>query len=100
MDKLSRLGNYLLNQACFYPLYPPAKEVAIDSELWEKYAFMKEKPHMLILPSDMRYFCKNVNETVILNPERLIKRLYTKMHFQLHNNLWNNDSISCEIYKV
>ena len=101
MDKLSRLSNYILNQACFYPLYPPAKEVNLDSELWEKYAFIKEKPHVLLLPSDMRYFCKNINESVIINPERLSKRIFAKMSFKpCVEGSWSQDNFSCEIIKM
>ncbi|XP_014219108.1 DNA polymerase alpha subunit B [Copidosoma floridanum] len=100
MDKLSRLGNHILNQACFYPLYPPAKEVNVDSELWEKYAFLREKPHMLFLPSDMRYFCKAINDSVILNPERLSKRTFAKVNFKPGTDGWTQDNISCEIIKM
>ncbi|XP_058806528.1 DNA polymerase alpha subunit B [Phymastichus coffea] len=100
-DKLSRLGNYILNQACYYPLYPSAKEINIDCELWEKYAFLKEKPHMLLLPSDMRYFCKHVNESVILNPERLSKRVFARINFKPSvSSTWTPDNISCEIIKM
>lgn len=101
MDKLSRLGNYVLNQACFYPLYPPAKEVNIDTELWGKYAFMKEKPHLLILPSDMRYFCKYINESMILNPERLSKRTFARINFKPSTEgSWTQDNVSCDIIKM
>ncbi|KAL7301331.1 hypothetical protein TKK_0006066 [Trichogramma kaykai] len=100
-DKLSRLGNYILSQACFYPLYPPAKEINIDSQLWEKYAFLKEKPHMLLLPSDMRYFCKYINESVILNPERLSKRTFAKLNFKpCVDGSWTQENISCEVLKI
>jgi DNA polymerase alpha subunit B len=100
-DKFSRLGNYILNQACYYPLYPPAKEVNIDSELWEKYAFLKEKPHVLFLPSDMRYFCKHVNESIIVNPERLSKRTFARIYLKPSNEgFWTQDSITCEVIKM
>ncbi|XP_008205907.1 DNA polymerase alpha subunit B isoform X4 [Nasonia vitripennis] len=100
-DKLTRLGNYILNQACYYPLYPPAKEINVDSELWEKYAFLNEKPHVLFLPSDMRHFCKSINDSVILNPERLSKRTYARMHIEPPmGNGWSKDNITCEIIKM
>ncbi|KAJ8673830.1 hypothetical protein QAD02_005092 [Eretmocerus hayati] len=101
-DKLSRLATYVLNQACFYPLYPPAKEINIDTELWEKYAFIREKPHVLILPSDMRYLCKNINDCTIVNPERLSKRTFAKMNFKpAVDGLWTGENnVSCEIIKM
>lgn len=100
-DKLSRLVNYILTQGSFYPLYPSAKEISVDSVLWKKYSFMDQLPHLLVLPSDMKYFCKIVNGCVIVNPARLNKRAFARIEVRpVVDNKWSQEQISCEILKV
>ncbi|CAB3377864.1 Hypothetical predicted protein [Cloeon dipterum] len=70
-DRLGRLANHLLQQACFYPLHPAQTSIALEA--WEKYAQMPVKPHVLVLPSDLRFFIKNVDGSLVVNPERLAK---------------------------
>ncbi|KAF4526594.1 hypothetical protein B566_EDAN006409 [Ephemera danica] len=72
-DRLGRLASHVLHQATFYPVYPPAPQLSLQLELWEKYAQLPVKPHILILPSDLRSFLKEVEGTIIVNPERLAK---------------------------
>lgn len=74
-DRLGRIAGHILSQQSFYPLYPPAEEMNLDLELWTKYAALEVTPHILILPSDLRCFVKNLNGCVIVNPERLAKGL-------------------------
>ncbi|XP_033217310.1 DNA polymerase alpha subunit B isoform X3 [Belonocnema kinseyi] len=102
MGKLGRLANHILSQACFYPLYPPAEEVNVDTYLWKTYAFMKQQPHILILPSDMAYFCKPINGCVVVNPERLCKHSFARIFIPSISNdqKWDQSRISCEILKV
>ena len=47
----------------YYPLHPPAEDVNMDYERFEKYAFLPCNPDILILPSDLRYFAKVGNNT-------------------------------------
>lgn len=42
----------------YYPLQPPAEDVNVDYEQFEKYALLSYTPDILILPSDLRYFAK------------------------------------------
>ena len=42
----------------YYPLHPPAEDVNLDYEQFEKYALLPCNPDILILPSDLRYFAK------------------------------------------
>ncbi|XP_015584966.1 DNA polymerase alpha subunit B [Cephus cinctus] len=101
MDKLGRLANHLLSQSCYYPLYPPAEEVNVDMTLWEKYAFMDQQPHLLILPSAMRHFCKTIKGCVVLNPERANKYLYARLVIKpAVAGVWNQDKVSCEILQI
>lgn len=72
-DRMGRLVRHMLSQRSFYPLYPPDESVPLDVELWAEHAQMPTTPHILILPSDLRHFIKDVDGTVVVNPERLTK---------------------------
>ena len=72
-DRLGRLASHLLSQQSFYPLYPPAEEMSCDLEHWQRYCRLPFAPHLLILPSDLRHFAKNVSGCVVVNPERVVK---------------------------
>jgi len=101
MDRLSRLADHILSQTCFYPVYPPHEDLSMDTEMWEKYTFFDEQPHLLILPSDMRCYCKVINNCVTLNPERMYKNTYARLSIEPSiDNEWSSDNISCDIAKV
>ncbi|KAJ9599819.1 hypothetical protein L9F63_009859, partial [Diploptera punctata] len=72
-DRLGRLASHILYQRNFYPLYPSSEDVNLDMELWAKYAFLNVKPHILVLPSNLRCFIKNLDGCIAVNPERLAK---------------------------
>ena len=57
-DKLSRLAGHILMQQTYYPLWPPAQALAVDAALWATHAQMSCIPHVLVLPSNFRYFVK------------------------------------------
>lgn len=42
----------------FYPLYPPAESVPLDSSLAPEALQLSLIPDVLILPSDIKYFVK------------------------------------------
>ncbi|XP_054716547.1 DNA polymerase alpha subunit B-like [Uloborus diversus] len=73
-DRLGRLCSHILTQRNFYPLYPPNDEVNINYLRYELNAGIPILPHILILPSDFRYFIKDINGCCCINPERLTKR--------------------------
>ncbi|EFN60471.1 DNA polymerase subunit alpha B [Camponotus floridanus] len=100
-DRLGRLADHVLAQTCFYPVYPPFEDLNVDTDLWEKHAFFDQQPHVLILPSDMRCYCKVINECVTLNPERMHKHAYARLSVKpALGDKWNSSNISCEIVKV
>ncbi|KAJ8713937.1 hypothetical protein PYW08_007557 [Mythimna loreyi] len=72
-DKLSRLAGHILMQQTYYPLWPPAQGLSVDAALWAAHAQMSCIPHVLVLPSNFRYFVKEVNGCVVVNPEHLTK---------------------------
>ncbi|XP_070578599.1 DNA polymerase alpha subunit B-like isoform X2 [Ptychodera flava] len=72
-DRLARLCKHLLIQHNYYPLYPPSEEINIDYEYFEQFAKMQITPDVLILPSDLRFFIKDVAGCICVNPGRITK---------------------------
>ncbi|XP_065661952.1 DNA polymerase alpha subunit B isoform X2 [Hydra vulgaris] len=72
-DRLGRLVDHLLQQQCYYPLHPSSEDVNLDYEKFESYAFMPVTPDILVLPSDLRYFIKDLEGCLCINPGRLVK---------------------------
>ncbi|XP_072748793.1 DNA polymerase alpha subunit B [Anoplolepis gracilipes] len=100
-DRLGRLADHVLAQTCFYPVYPPSEDLNVDTDLWEKHAFFDQQPHVLILPSDMRSYCKVINECVTLNPERMYKHAYARLSVKpAFDDKWSSSNISYEIVRV
>ncbi|XP_044746496.1 DNA polymerase alpha subunit B [Coccinella septempunctata] len=72
-ETLARLPAHILQQRCFYPLYPPSNEVNVCYQFLESYGMMECLPHLLFLPSKFKTFAKNIQGCVVMNPERLTK---------------------------
>jgi len=70
---MGRITRHLLSQRSFYPLYPPDESLPLDTEKLADHGQMDYTPHILIVPSDLRHFIKDVDGTVVINPERLTK---------------------------
>merc|ERR1719510_643395 len=72
-DRMRRLATHLLQQRSFYPLYPPSEEINIDFELLESLGEIEVQPHILITPSDLNHFFKDIDGGLVINPTRLTK---------------------------
>ena len=98
---MGRLAGHLLQQHNFYPLHPPPEEVSIDQSHFIKHAFFDCKPDILVLPSDLRYFVKNVSETVVVNPGKLGKGsgTYFKMFVRGSEQVVTNSTF-VNIFKI
>ncbi|MBN3314012.1 DPOA2 polymerase, partial [Atractosteus spatula] len=72
-DRLIRILRHILTQRSYYPLYPPAVDVNLDYEHFQCHGQMPVTPDVLIVPSDLRYFVKDVIGCVCVNPGRLTK---------------------------
>jgi len=72
-DRMSRLASHLLQQGSMYPLYPPSEELNVDFEKLEEFTQLEKAPHLLLLPSDLMHFVREVNGTTVINPGRLTK---------------------------
>lgn len=55
-DKIRRYMNYLFHQKSFYPLFPP--KIPTDIRLIHEYATIDEIPHILVAPSDLKYYMR------------------------------------------
>lgn len=65
-DRLARLAGHVLSQQCYYPLWPAP--LPVDAALWAAHAQLPATPHLLILPSNFRYFVKVRVTCLSLNP--------------------------------
>uniref|UniRef100_A0A8C7MWE2 DNA polymerase alpha subunit B n=1 Tax=Oncorhynchus kisutch TaxID=8019 RepID=A0A8C7MWE2_ONCKI len=72
-DRFSRILKHMLTQRNYYPLYPPVEEVNMDYEKFQGYGQMPLSPDVLIVPSELRFFIKDVIGCVCVNPGRLTK---------------------------
>jgi len=72
-DRMSRLSSHLLQQGSMYPLYPPSEELNVDFEKLEQFALLDKAPHLLVLPSDLTHFVREVTGSTVINPGRLTK---------------------------
>ncbi|XP_042294904.1 DNA polymerase alpha subunit B isoform X1 [Sceloporus undulatus] len=73
LDRFSRILKHILTQRSYYPLYPPAEEMNIDYEHFYPYASLPVMPDVLVTPSDLKYFIKDILHCVCVNPGRLTK---------------------------
>ncbi|XP_026734984.1 DNA polymerase alpha subunit B isoform X1 [Trichoplusia ni] len=100
-DKLSRLAGHVLQQQSYYPLWPAAAGLAVDAALWAAHAQLAVTPHILVLPSNFRYFVKDVNGCVVVNPEHLTKGTGGGTFARLLIASDNNDKkISAQIVRI
>lgn len=72
VSKIDLALQSILQQRTFYPLYPASSDAPIE---WEQYKDMmfEETPDVLITPSDLMLFAKNINNCVCVNPGMIIK---------------------------
>lgn len=110
-DRMARFAEHVLSQRCFYPIYPPQasalgeKRLSVDLQSLNLRGEMHAMPHLLILPSILRHFSKNVNGCVVVNPERLSKGLVggTFAEINIHPGQTSEsieNSTTCKIIKI
>ncbi|XP_054169161.1 DNA polymerase alpha subunit B-like [Oppia nitens] len=89
-DRLSRLCKHIINQKSFYPIFPPNPEVNLE---FTKYDFLRlpVNPHIILLPSDLREFVKNISHSVVINTGRISKNKLTRIRVDpIDAKLYNN----------
>ncbi|KAG8821441.1 DNA-directed DNA polymerase alpha subunit pol12 [Serendipita sp. 400] len=71
-DGMGTLGACILEQRSFYPLFP-SDDVNLDVSHSELLGFQGSNPDVLIIPSMLKHFHKNVHGTVVINPGKASK---------------------------
>jgi len=106
-DRLRRLASHILHQRSFYPLYPPNEEVNLDMDQLENIGTSFDvKPDIMILPSDLLHFFKDIEGTLAMNPQRLSRGEGGGVFARLKVTPTENDSdnkkhtISAEIIRI
>ncbi|XP_045528050.1 DNA polymerase alpha subunit B isoform X1 [Pieris brassicae] len=99
-DKLSRLASHVLYQQCAYPIWPPPPSLRVDAPLWAAHAQLPCTPHLLILPSNFRYFVKEMNGCVVVNPEHLTKGTGGGTFARLLITNQDTNSIAAQIVRI
>lgn len=104
-DRLGRLARHILKQRSFYPLYPAHESMCVGMEQLENHAHLPSKPHLLVIPSDLRYFARDLEGCVAVNPERLAKGITggTYARIELHppnSSKGMHESINVNILRV
>ncbi|KAI8354395.1 DNA polymerase alpha/epsilon subunit B-domain-containing protein [Mortierella sp. GBAus27b] len=98
-DRMGRLAKYLIEQRSMHPVYPGLTldvECGVDydqSDLLD----LVDCPDILILPSRLKGFVKNIDDTIVVNPNHLSKgqSAGTYARFTIHplNENTLNDSV-------
>lgn len=101
-DRLSRLAGHLVSQRSFYPLYPPNEEQSLDLEHQEAHGLLSVAPHLLLLPSDLVPFARDLEGgTTVLNPGRLTKGSGPGTFARLHVRCADGDlKVKAEILRI
>ncbi|GCB82262.1 hypothetical protein scyTo_0021570 [Scyliorhinus torazame] len=101
-DVLFHMGAEEINS--YYPLYPPAEEMNIDYECFQLYAQTPVTPDVLIVPSELRYFIKDVLGCICINPGRLTKGqvggTYGRLFVQKQNSDETHRQTPCRAVQV
>ncbi|KAM9367169.1 LOW QUALITY PROTEIN: DNA polymerase alpha subunit B [Phaethornis superciliosus] len=72
-DRFTRILTHILTQRSYYPLYPPSEELNVNYETFYTFTSFPVTPDVLVTPSELRYFVKDVLGCVCINPGRLTK---------------------------
>ncbi|CRK94630.1 CLUMA_CG008130, isoform A [Clunio marinus] len=70
-DKTRRYINYLFHQMSFYPLFPP--KIPTDIRLLHENGAINKIPNILVVPSDMKFYMRDFNNCLCVNPGRVMK---------------------------
>jgi DNA polymerase alpha subunit B len=71
-DRMSRLANHVLGQRSYCPIVPPPPGLNVVYDHHENLA-LPVTPDVMLLPSELRHFIKNVKGSLIVNPGKLSK---------------------------
>ncbi|CAM5154815.1 unnamed protein product [Natator depressus] len=105
-DRFTRILKHVLTQRSYYPLYPPSEEMNVDYENFYNYVPLPVTPDVLVAPSELRYFVKDVLGCVCVNPGRLTKGqvggTYSRLYIQRQDTEEERKSpcIAAQVVKI
>ncbi|XP_073905092.1 DNA polymerase alpha subunit B isoform X2 [Castor canadensis] len=107
-DRFSRILKHILTQRSYYPLYPPHEDMAIDYENFYAYAQLLVTPDVFVIPSELRYFVKDIFGCVCVNPGRLTKgqvggtfgRLYLRRQPAMDGEGRQSLSVAAQVVRI
>lgn len=102
-NRLAQLSEHLLRQHSYYPLYPPSEDVNFDYTLFGNYGNLPVTPHVLVIPSSLRFFIKDVAGCLCINPGQLTKcqtgGTYARLVVE-PSKRWSTDRVSACITRI
>ena len=73
-NRMSRIAQHLIQQRSYYPLFPPPSAGGANLDLSKMNQWnLTCTPDILILPSKLATFCKNVLNCIVINPGHICK---------------------------
>ncbi|KAL7978233.1 hypothetical protein Chor_014772, partial [Crotalus horridus] len=105
-DRFSRILKHILTQRSYYPLYPPPEDMSVDYERFYPHACLPVTPDLLITPSELKYFIKDILGCVCVNPSRLTKGQVGGSYAQLwvqpqvYGNQRKGPCIAAQVIKI
>ena len=84
-ERMVRLSSHMLDQRSYYPIFPPPASASVDITKQDAFA-MDIKPDILITPTRLNHFVKNVQGTVCINPGKITRGSRSGMyaHISIH----------------
>ena len=71
-ERLVRLAEHVVNQASYYPIFPPAVGAKVDVSQFKKYS-IPQTPDIMITPSRLSRFVKPASGSLCINPGLLTR---------------------------
>mmetsp|Transcript_5284 Transcript_5284/g.9614 ORF Transcript_5284/g.9614 Transcript_5284/m.9614 type:complete len:649 (-) Transcript_5284:46-1992(-) len=72
INRMARMAQHLIQQQSYYPVFPPPKQANLDLRHLGKVK-MPVTPDVLLVPSKLAPFCKEVLGSLVVNPQQLSK---------------------------
>jgi len=71
-DRMGRLANHVLQQRTYCPIVPAPLGMNVEYDKHTGFE-LPVTPDVLVMPSQLRHFVKNVNNTLVINPGSMAK---------------------------
>lgn len=103
-DVVKRCVRRIFSTRNMYPIYPPSYEVSLDTQLWSQYCEIDSIPHIMVLPSDNKYYTRDIDGCIIINPGKVVSQnsgtfSRLEVHPCLDTNNWI-EKLACQTIKL